>query len=67
MTSPDDPLRRWRHDLVNQLSIIDGVCKLMTHESAPDDPRRADLDIIQSAVTRAVELVQAQPTSLQQE
>lgn len=61
MTDFDDPVRRWRHDMMNQLGIIDGLIKILTNEAVPDDPRREDYVTIQNAVKRAVELVRDRP------
>lgn len=61
MTDFDDPVRRWRHDMMNQLGIIDGLIKILTNEAAPDDPRLEDYVTIQNAVKRAVELAHDRP------
>ncbi len=63
MSTIDDPIRRWRHDLMNQLGIIDGLSRILSSEAAPDDPRLEDYVTIQNAVKRAVELVQSHPST----
>jgi len=45
------------HDLMNQMGIIIGFAELLLSESDSDDPRRADLEEMHSAASRAVALV----------
>jgi len=47
----------WQHELKNQIGIVLGFSELLLHEMAQDDPRRADVEEIRAAATRAMELV----------
>ncbi len=55
MTNP----RELEHTLKNQLGIILGFVELLLDESAPDDPRRCDIEEIHKAATTALEVVSA--------
>ena len=55
MTKP----RELEHTLKNHLAIILGFSELLLQETAPDDPRREDLEEIHKAATAAVEIVSA--------
>jgi hypothetical protein len=51
--SPD----RWRQELKNQLGIVLGFADLLLHELEPNDPLRADIEEINTAAGRAMELI----------
>ena len=55
MTNP----RELEHSLKNYLAIILGFSELLLQETAPDDPRREDLEEIHKAAKAAVEIVSA--------
>ena len=57
------PLSRWRHDMKNQLGIILGFADLLLQEMDPSDPRRADIQEMHTAATRAMELLATLPSS----
>lgn len=61
MTEPDRSLGRWRHDMKNQLGIVLGFSDLLMQEMDPADARRADLQEIHAAATRAMELLAELP------
>lgn len=46
-----------RHDIKNQLAIIDGFAELLIAESEPGDPRRADFEQIHKAAVTALDLI----------
>ncbi len=45
------------HQFKNQLGIAVGFADLLIEEAAADDPRRADLEQIQRAVQRAIDMI----------
>ena len=45
------------HALKNYLAILLGFTELLLHESAPDDPRRADFEAMHRAAAQALKLV----------
>lgn len=49
--------RGWKHDMKNQLGIVLGFADLLLNELNPSDPRRADIQEIHQAATRAMELL----------
>jgi len=49
--------RVWRHDLQNQLAVIDGLSALLLEDSGPNAREREDLHTIRSAAQRALALV----------
>lgn len=51
--------RALEHSLNNYLAIILGFAELMLQDTAPDDPRRHDLEEIHRAATAAIALVSA--------
>jgi signal transduction histidine kinase len=58
--TPGAPLAdpdRSRHDFKNQLAIIRGFSEILIAESAPDDPRRNDLEEIHRAAVAALALL----------
>ena len=55
MTDPRD----FVHSLMNHLAVVQAFSELLLHETAADDPRRADLTQIHTAATAAVRLVSA--------
>lgn len=56
MNSPEVP-PGWRHDMKNQLGIVLGFADLLLSELDSADPRRADIQEIHQAATRAMELL----------
>ena len=48
----------FRHDLKNQLGIIQGFVDLLIQDTASGDPRGEDLQEIRQAATAALELVE---------
>ena len=52
-------LREVEHALKNHLGIVLGFSQLLLLESAPDDPRRAELAEIYKAATAAVQIMSA--------
>ena len=52
---------RWRHDMKNQLGVVLGFSGLLLEEMDPADPRRSDVQEIQAAATRALELLAKLP------
>lgn len=62
MSEPDGTLGRWRHDMKNQIGIVLGFSDLLMQEMEPGDVRRADLQEIHTAATRAMELLTMLPT-----
>ncbi len=63
VTDPGVALGRWRHDMKNQLGIILGFADLLLQEMDPADSRRADIQEMHTAATRAMELLAALPVS----
>ena len=61
--TPAEPLGRWRHDMKNQLGIILGFSDLLLQEMDAADVRRADLQEIRTAASRAMSLLGELPTS----
>jgi hypothetical protein len=61
MTELTGSLGRWRHDMKNQIGIVLGFSDLLMQELAPGDTRRADLQEIHTAATRAMELLAMLP------
>jgi hypothetical protein len=61
MTEPTRSLGRWRHDMKNQIGIVLGFSDLLIQEMDPADRRRADLQEIHTAATRAMELLAMLP------
>ena len=56
-------LGRWRHDMKNQLGIVLGFSDLLLQELDPNDPRRADIQEIHTAASRAMDLLAKLPVS----
>jgi hypothetical protein len=54
----DSRLPRWRHDVMNQIGIILGFAGLILDDMDPADPRRADVQEISAAASRAMELIE---------
>jgi signal transduction histidine kinase len=50
-------LKKWRHDLKNQLGIVIGYSELLLGEMDPADPRRPDVDEIHKAAERSIALL----------
>lgn len=50
-------LRRWRHDMKNQLGIVLGFSDLLLHELDETSPHRRDLVEIHAAAQRALDLI----------
>ena len=48
---------KWRHDLKNQLGIIVGFSELLLTELDAVDPHRGDVEEINTAVQRALDLL----------
>lgn len=48
---------RGRHDLQNQLAIVQGFADLLLSDTPPDDPRRKDLEEIHKAAGTALEML----------
>jgi hypothetical protein len=63
VAEPGPPPGKWRHDMKNQLGIILGFSDLLLQELDPADTRRADILEIQTAATRAMELLASLPAS----
>ena len=61
MVEPGAALGKWRHDMKNQLGIILGFADLLLQEMDAADPRRADIQEMHSAATRAMELLATLP------
>ena len=67
MTELEGSLGRWRHDMKNQLGIVLGFSDLLIQEMDLADARRADLQEIHTAATRAMELIAALPGAAEPE
>ena len=61
MVEPGGALGKWRHDMKNQLGIILGFADLLLQEMDAADPRRADIQEMHTAATRAMELLATLP------
>jgi hypothetical protein len=55
------PIRRWRHDLKNQLGIVLGFSELLLNEVDAASPHKPDVAEIHAAALRALELVANMP------
>ena len=49
--------RSWHHHMKNQLTIIDGLSKLLLSELDAHDPCRQEADAIRAAAVKALELL----------
>ena len=57
---------RFVHDMKNQLGIILGYATMLLHDTAGDDPRRADLQEVRKAADQALRLLdRSRPSSLE--
>ena len=52
---PDDDANR--HDIQNQLAVIQGFAELLLADTAEDDPRRSDFEQIRDAAETALRLM----------
>jgi hypothetical protein len=50
-----------RHDIQNQLAIIDGFAELLLAEADAGDPRRGDFEQIHKAAVTAIQLLASRP------
>jgi len=67
VTESEGSIGRWRHDMKNQLGIVLGFSDLLMQEMDLADTRRADLQEIHTAATRAMELLAALPDAAERE
>jgi len=51
------PEEKWQHDVKNQLGIVLGFSDLLLSDMEPADPRRADVEEINRAAQRALDLI----------
>jgi hypothetical protein len=62
-SEPEPTLSRWRHDMKNQLGIVLGFSDLLLQELDAADPRRADIQEIHTAASRAMDLLAQLPVA----
>jgi hypothetical protein len=55
------PLAKWRHDMQNQLGIVVGFSEVLLNEMNAADRHRPDVEEINTAAKRALELLSNLP------